>query len=202
MLDMKRTEALVIVAHPDDETVWMGGTILKNRGWDWTILSLCRADDRDRKPKFDRVCKIYRAFGSIHNVDDKILQPMAIPIITNLIKKSLAQKKYDLIFTHGENGEYGHIRHIETHNAVKEMIKNRELVAKKVYFFNYKKGDNVPYPQLKVPEPIESSDFISNLGDKELELKKRIIREVYGYPNEKGFELMSCNKMESFSLMR
>lgn len=199
---MRRTEALVIVAHPDDETIWMGGTILKNRGWDWTILSLCRADDSDRKPKFYKVCKIYRAFGSIHNVDDKNLHPISLPIITALIKKSLAQKKYDVIFTHGENGEYGHIRHIETHNAVKEMIKNKELVAKKVYFFNYRKGENVPFPEIKVPEPIESSDFIYNLNDRELELKKKIIREVYGYPNERGFELMSCNKTESFKLMK
>ena len=38
-------EALVIVAHPDDETIWMGGTILKNKNWKWTILSLCRASD-------------------------------------------------------------------------------------------------------------------------------------------------------------
>lgn len=91
---------------------------------------------------------------------------------------------------------------METHNAVKEMIKNKELLAKKVYFFNYKKGGNIPYPPLKVPEPIVRSDLVTNLDDRELTFKKRIIKEIYGYPNEKGFELLSCNKMESFSLMR
>jgi LmbE family N-acetylglucosaminyl deacetylase len=199
---MKKTEALAIVAHPDDETIWMGGTILKNRNWDWTIISLCRAEDSDRKPKFGRACKIYRAFGLIKNLDDKILQPVAVPKIISLIKKSLAQKKYDVIFTHGENGEYGHIRHVEVHNAVKEMIKNKDLIAKKVYFFDYSKGENVLYPKLKAPEPIAKSDLVTNLSDRELELKKRIVKEIYKYPDEKGFELLSCNKMESFKLLR
>jgi hypothetical protein len=113
---------------------------------------------------------------------------------------SLPEKNYDIIFTHGRNGEYGHIRHIEVHKAIDEMIKNKDLIAKEIYFFNYKKGENIPYPNLKIPEPIDSSDFILNLNEVEFESKKRIVKDIYGYPNEKGFELMSCNKMETFSL--
>ena len=44
-------KALIIVAHPDDETIWMGGTILKYTELEWTIYSLCRASDKDREPK-------------------------------------------------------------------------------------------------------------------------------------------------------
>ncbi len=199
---MNPIEALVIVAHPDDETIWMGGTILRNSNWKWTILSLCRADDSDRKPKFDKVCKILNAKALITNLDDEILRPIKTDEIKEVIKSVLSKNNFDIIFTHGENGEYGHIRHVEIHNAVKSMIKNRDLIAKKVYFFNYKKGENILYPELKTPEPIENSDFVLNLNDKELELKKKIIREIYKYPNEKGFELMSCNKMEAFELMK
>jgi hypothetical protein len=192
------TEAIVIVAHPDDETIWMGGTILKNKDWSWTILSLCRKEDLDRMPKFLKVCKIYNATPIISDVDDDSSEK--IPL-TDLIKKidSLVKKKrYDYIFTHGENGEYGHIRHIETHNAVKQMVKEGILITQNLFFFNYSKGENVPYPKLLPPSPIKESEIYNILTAKELNLKREIIKEIYGYPNEKGFELMSCNKFEAF----
>lgn len=196
---MEKSEALIIVAHPDDETIWMGGTIIRNKDWNWTILSLTRENDSDRRPKFERVCQIYNAKAIISDLDDTILEPLSLIDIINMIKTSLLQKKYDFVFTHGKNGEYGHIRHIEVHNAIEQMAQNGDLIAKEVFFFNYKKGENIPYPELKVPEPITSSDFVLDLNEQEFELKKKIVREIYGYPDEKGFELMSCSKKESFS---
>ena len=61
----------MVVAHPDDETIWMGGTILMNPQIRWTIFSLCRADDRNRAPKFKKVCKYYGARGIISDLDDE-----------------------------------------------------------------------------------------------------------------------------------
>jgi len=42
----------LIVAHPDDETLWAGGTVLINPEVNWEIISLCRKSDEDRNPKF------------------------------------------------------------------------------------------------------------------------------------------------------
>ena len=74
------------------------------------------------------------------------------------------------------------------------------MKANKVYFFNYEKGENAPYPKLIVPKPIANSELVISLTAQELELKKKIVRDLYGYPDEKGFELMSCSSTESFKL--
>lgn len=53
--------ATVIVAHPDDETLWAGGTILMHPETQWTILTLCRRSDPDRSPKFDKAMNTIEA---------------------------------------------------------------------------------------------------------------------------------------------
>lgn len=63
--------AACIVAHPDDETLWAGGTILMHPAIKWTIISLCRKSDPDRAPKFFRVVKEYNAVGIMGGLDDE-----------------------------------------------------------------------------------------------------------------------------------
>jgi LmbE family N-acetylglucosaminyl deacetylase len=39
-----RKSIAVIVAHPDDETLWAGGTILEHPSNDWFIVCLCSVE--------------------------------------------------------------------------------------------------------------------------------------------------------------
>ncbi len=194
-------KALVIVAHPDDETIWMGGTILKNNDWDWTIISLCREGDLDRMPKFKRVCDFYNAKGIISDLDDEKHDPLNIEEVAKKIKSLLSEKKYDYIFTHGENGESGHIRHKETHEAVKKLVEDKELECQKLLFFSYIIGNEIPpvNPGLKIVIPNPNASESIALSEEILKKKKRLVRDMYGYP-EFGFEVMCCNKTEAFTL--
>lgn len=195
---MAEKEILVIVAHPDDETIWAGGTLLRSK-LKKTIICLCRKNDRDRAPKFEKACEILGAEGHIFDLDDfekGYYKKISKQDVINKILKITKKKKYDYIFTHGENGEYKHIRHMQIHEAVKEMLKKELLFAKEVFFFSYLKRKN----NFQGYAIYNSNAYkLIKLNRNEISMKKNIIKNVYGY-KEKGFEEKSSGEIESFDI--
>lgn len=110
----------VIVAHPDDETLWSGGTILSHPSWNWFIITLCRASDRDRAPKFFQTLKTLGVEGKMGDLDDSREQkPLAETVVQETILQLLPQKHFDLMIAHNPAGEYTrHLRHEEIGRAV------------------------------------------------------------------------------------
>ncbi|MEK6819212.1 MAG: PIG-L family deacetylase [Nanoarchaeota archaeon] len=194
-----KNKAVCIVAHPDDETIWMGGMILRNENWNWTIFSLCRGNDKDRAPKFKKVCDIYKAKSIITNLDDEILKPLKENEIKKLIQENL-KEDYDYIFTHGKNGEYGHIRHMEIHQTIKSLSKENFFKKAKINYFSYKSGkEKAPHDKiLSIPIADKKAEILIVLNQEEYQTKRKIIEETYGFKHP-IFETLSCGKMEAFS---
>ena len=95
----------VIVAHPDDETLWAGGTILNNPSWKWFIVSLCRGSDNDRAPKFFKTLQILGSEGIIGDLDDGPEQkPLNEIELEHTILKLLPPIHFDLIISHNSDG--------------------------------------------------------------------------------------------------
>lgn len=192
----KNKRAIVIVAHPDDEIIFMGGTIMKNPQIDWTVFSLCRASDKDRAPKFWRVCKKNNVKGIIADLEDKDKMSVvkSVPIIAKLISDKLKNKKFDYIFTHGANGEYEHKRHIGVHLAVKKLIDNKILKPEAVFYFNYKKINR----HVGAPFTVKAgTNCLLKLSPAELKRKKEIVAYMYGY-DINGIDVSYCTNPEAF----
>lgn len=184
----------VIVAHPDDETLWTGGTILNNPSWQCFIISLCRKSDTDRAHKFFEALKILKAEGIMGDLDDGPEQtPLEDEEVEQAILRLLPPKHYDLIITHNPTGEYTrHLRHEEISQAVIRLWNAGKIVTDEMWLFAYEDGNKAYYPQ-----PLENATLYSILSKQIWQIKYAIMTETYGF-EENSWEAVTTPLAEAF----
>jgi len=185
---------LVVVAHPDDETLWAGGTILSHPTNKWFILCLCRASDKDRSVKFYNTLKIIKAEGIMGDLDDGPTQePLNETELEKYILDLLPATHFDLIITHSAKGEYTrHLRHEEVNRAVEILWNAGEISAKELWTFAYEDGNKAYFPRA-----IENADIYEKLPEQTWLAKYSIITETYGF-DKHSWEAETTPKGEAF----
>ncbi len=134
---------LCLIAHPDDETLFCGGTLalLAARGAAVHVACLTRGEGGElgEPPLADRehlgevreqelVCAVQQLGGKsltflgyldpVVGPDDQLFAPEHEPaLLAGQIVNTLKQFKIDGVLTHGSNGEYGHPAHTLLHQT-------------------------------------------------------------------------------------
>jgi pentatricopeptide repeat protein len=184
----------IIVAHPDDETLWAGGTILSHPSWQCFIACLCRAKDPDRAPRFYNALKVLKSEGIMGDLDDG---PDQIPLnekeVEQTILDILPVKHFDIIISHNPCGEYTrHLRHEEVSKAVITLWYFGKISADELWTFAYEDGKKEYYPR-----SVENATIIQRLNNQIWTKKYGIITDTYGF-DKKSFEAETTPRTESF----
>jgi LmbE family N-acetylglucosaminyl deacetylase len=192
-ISTKKRVAL-IVAHPDDETLWAGGTILSHPSWECFIVCLCRGSDGDRAPKFRKALQVLRSKGTMGDLEDGPDQnPLEDDEIDETILKLLPLNYYDLIISHHPSGEYTrHIRHEETGRAVIRLRHSGRISSAEHWVFAYEDGERE-----YLPRPVQDAAIFRTLTRRIWQRKYSIITETYGFESN-SFEAKTTPRAESF----
>lgn len=184
----------MIVAHPDDETLWAGGCVLEHPAFAWTIGTLSRASDPDRAPKFHRAVERLHAVGRMADLDDGPDQaPLDPDVVAHTVLGLLPAGRLRLLLTHSPDGEYTrHRRHEEVARAVCALWADGRVAADELWLFAYTDAG-----RRQLPRAIADAHRKLPLPDRLWREKRALLTAVYGFAPD-SFEARTTPRLEAF----
>jgi LmbE family N-acetylglucosaminyl deacetylase len=176
--NQKRFRNLLVVAHPDDETIFFGGLLLsKQRDTQWTIVCVTSDGDMDRKRQFTEASALLGVQDIMWwSYPDRYEQRLDLQKLTQQVRT--LGNTFDEIYTHGIVGEYGHPHHQDVSYAVHHAFPDHD----RLYSVAYNS-----FPEFEIR--LTNTDF---------ELKARILTKVYGSETSRFLNVLPSTFSEGF----
>lgn len=171
---------LIVVAHPDDETLFFGGLLQHQRQRPWEVI--CVTDGNadglgaKRKRQFVKACKTL-GVQQCHwwGFPDKYKRRLDIDLLTDRLQALPRPRR---IFTHNILGEYGHPHHQDVSMATHLAF----FSSRTVYSTAYN-----AYPSMTV-----------KMTPKEYRVKTDILSKIYGSETTRFSHLLPATWNEGF----
>jgi len=163
-LDLSNVNKLMIVAHPDDETLWGGGELINDN---YLVICLTCGTNEIREKEFKEVMKKtgddYIMLGYPDKTHGKRndWHKHEKNIIVDL-KEIIECKIWNNITTHNPDGEYGHNQHKLINQYVTNLVEDKN---KLIYFGHYYSKDKI----------VQVKDELIKLDDSVMDYKRELI---------------------------
>lgn len=139
ILDYSLIDTVIFVAHPDDELIFFGGFLLRNKNV--LVVCLTNGGNRIRRREFFYSMKLldtpYRMYDFIDGVDCKWNEKRVLKKVNSILKKRTEWKK---ILTHNVEGEYGHYQHKQLNCIISKSIAKNFILTHSISSKQLKSG--------------------------------------------------------------
>ena len=170
-LNLKNVNNLMIVAHPDDESLWGGVHLSKS---DYLVVCVTCGEDKKRQKEFNNAVKEFGNVSLSLNYPDITNNEINIWSkdyykIENDLKTIINYKDWKTIVTHNPNGEFDHPHH----KMISTMI-SKNSNKEKLYYFN----------KLYTKEELDNINYcLKSINDKENRIKNLLL-DNYSYKSQ------------------
>lgn len=128
MKDSDRANILVVTAHPDDETIFLGGKILSLPMHKWRVIYMTYGRNSLRAKELHHAISYYRAVGIdieahlLGHLDDRDRQYGGVDTVSLQGQLLEFLTWPDIVISHNERGDYGHEAHVAVSWAAKSVF--------------------------------------------------------------------------------
>lgn len=166
--DNKKAKKLMIVAHPDDDTLWGGAHLMDG---DYFVVCITNGRNDTRKPEFEKMLSKSGNSGYILEYPDKVAGERddwkkVWDKIESDVERIMNCKDWELIVTHNKEGEYGHQHHRYTHSIVTGLYDKNKIKEPLYCFGTYYSKDKLP----------EHESDMKKISDEQLDFKADLVK--------------------------